>query len=77
VARKGRRDRRVLQHWRFDKFMDRGRLLLNTFPHFKTMCEKAIEDEKRPRAAAVSAAQQQNADEGEAGQNSGPEGISS
>jgi hypothetical protein len=37
-------------YWRFDKFMDRARVLLDTFRQFKTMCEKAIEDEKRGRA---------------------------
>jgi hypothetical protein len=41
-------------YWRFDKFMDRARLLLNTFQQFRTMCEKAIEDEKRARAAGCS-----------------------
>lgn len=36
-------------YWRFEKFMKRGRLLLDTFRKFKTMCEKAVEDEKRSR----------------------------
>jgi hypothetical protein len=35
-------------YWRFDKFMQRARLLLNTFRQFKAMCHKAIYD--RPRA---------------------------
>jgi hypothetical protein len=55
-------------YWRFEKFMSRARVLLNTFQQFKTMCEKAIEDEKRSRAAAAPASppeQQQSRDEGE------------
>jgi hypothetical protein len=36
-------------YWRFDKFMDRARVLLNTFRQFKTMAETAIEEEKRSR----------------------------
>jgi hypothetical protein len=36
-------------YWRFDKFMKRARVLLNTFQQFKSMCEKAIEEEKRSR----------------------------
>ena len=35
--------------WRFDKFMDRARVLLNTFLQFRTMAENAIEAEKRSR----------------------------
>jgi hypothetical protein len=35
--------------WRFDKFMDRARVLLNTFLQFKTLAENAIEAEKRSR----------------------------
>jgi hypothetical protein len=34
-------------YWRFDKFMQRARLLLNNFRQFKAMCEKAIEEEKQ------------------------------
>lgn len=41
-------------YWRFEKFMKRAKLMLNTFQQFRTMCEKAIEDEKRARAAAAS-----------------------
>jgi hypothetical protein len=41
-------------YWRFEKFMKRARVLLNTFRQFKTMCEKAIEEEKRSRAAGCS-----------------------
>jgi hypothetical protein len=40
-------------YWRFDRYMERARLLLNTFQQFKTMCEKAIADEKAARAAAA------------------------
>jgi hypothetical protein len=36
-------------YWRFDKFMNRARVLLDTFLKFRTMCEKAIEEEKRSR----------------------------
>jgi hypothetical protein len=41
-------------YWRFDKFMRRARVLLNTFQQFKTMCENAIAEEKRSRAAGGS-----------------------
>lgn len=37
-------------YWRFEKFMKRGRHLLNTFQQFKTMCEKAVEAQKRSGA---------------------------
>ena len=36
-------------YWRFDKFMDRARVLLNTFLQFRTMAESAIEAERRSR----------------------------
>ena len=36
-------------YWRFDKFMDRSRVLLDTFLKFRSMAEKAIDDEKRSR----------------------------
>jgi hypothetical protein len=38
-----------LDYWRFDKFMDRARVLLNTFQQFRTMAETAIEEERRSR----------------------------
>lgn len=34
-------------YWRFEKFMKCGRHLLNTFQQFKTMCENAVEEQKR------------------------------
>lgn len=34
-------------YWRFERFMKRGRHLLNTFQQFKTMCETAVEQQKR------------------------------
>lgn len=40
-------------YWRFDKFMARARVLLNTFQQFKIQCERATEDEKRSRASAA------------------------
>jgi hypothetical protein len=39
-------------YWRFDKFMKRARVLLNTFQQFRTMCEEAIAEEKASRAAS-------------------------
>lgn len=36
-------------YWRFDKFMDRARVLLNTFLQFRNMAGTAIEEEKRGR----------------------------
>ena len=36
-------------YWRFEKFMGRARVLLDTFLKFRTMAETAIEDEKRSR----------------------------
>jgi len=36
-------------YWRFDRFMDRARVLLNTFLQFRTMAENAIEAEKHSR----------------------------
>ena len=36
--------------WRFGEFMDRARVLLNTFQQFKTRIEDAIEAEKRSRS---------------------------
>ncbi|MCP3477661.1 hypothetical protein NLM33_46790 (plasmid) [Bradyrhizobium sp. CCGUVB1N3] len=42
-----------LDYWRFEKFMRRARLLLNTFQQFRTMCEMAIAEEKAARAAAA------------------------
>ena len=38
-------------YWRFEKFMKRARLLLDTFKQFRTMCEKAIKEEMHSRAA--------------------------
>ena len=37
-------------YWRFDKFMDRSRVLLDTFLKFRSMAEKAIDDEESSRA---------------------------
>jgi hypothetical protein len=36
-------------YWRFDKFMDRARVLLNTFLQFRTLSASAIEAEKSSR----------------------------
>jgi hypothetical protein len=36
-------------YWRFDQFMSRARVLLDTFQKFRNMAEAAIEDEKRYR----------------------------
>lgn len=36
-------------YWRFDKFMSRARVLLDTFLKFRAMAETAIEEEKRSR----------------------------
>jgi hypothetical protein len=36
-------------YWRFEKFMKRGRHLLNTFQQFRTLCENAVEEQKRSR----------------------------
>jgi hypothetical protein len=36
-------------YWRFDKFMNRARVLLNTFLQFRTMAETAVEEQKRSR----------------------------
>jgi hypothetical protein len=41
-------------YWRFERFMRRARLLLNTFRQFKAMCEKAIEEERRSRTTGGS-----------------------
>jgi hypothetical protein len=46
-----RRD--AVDYWRFEKFMKHAKLMLNTFQQFRTMCEKAIEDEKRAKAAPL------------------------
>lgn len=40
-------------YWRFEKFMKRARLLLNTFKQFRTMCEAAIKEEMRSRATGT------------------------
>jgi hypothetical protein len=55
-------------YWRFEKFMKRARLLLNTFQQFKVMCEKAIEEEKRSRAAAPPASPAQQDEHGVEGE---------
>jgi hypothetical protein len=36
-------------YWRFDRFMDRARVLLDAFQKFGAMAEKEIEEEKRRR----------------------------
>lgn len=40
-------------YWRFDRFMERARLLLKTFTDFRYMAEDAIEAEKRSRGLAA------------------------
>ena len=47
--------------------MKRARLLLNTLQQFKVMCEKAIEEEKRSRAAAPPASTAQQDEHGDEG----------
>lgn len=64
-------------YWRFEKFMKRARLLLNTFQQFRTMCEKAIAEEKAARAAAAAASppQHDQHNKGEQSQDAGQQRV--